>query len=63
MTNYRERWHTQNSVDFVPAALRSMCDDSLSEIFSNSPMHPNEAQLMAAHKALQAANAKRDTSQ
>ena len=60
MTNYRERWHTENSVDFVPTALRGMCDDSLEEIFSTSPMSQNEKQLAAAHKSLMEANAKRN---
>lgn len=52
MTNYRERWQTQHSVHFVPNALRGICDESLDEIFSTSPMRPSEAQLIAAHQAL-----------
>ena len=48
MVNYRERWNVQNSVDFVPDALRHLCDDSLNDMFSNAPTQ--EEKLMEAHK-------------
>jgi hypothetical protein len=52
MVNYRERWQTNHSVDFVPRHLRDLCDDSLTDIFSDSPLKDNEAQLIAARKSL-----------
>ena len=50
MQHYRERWHTENSVDFVPNHLRHLCDDSLDEILSDGPIR--DYQLMAISQSV-----------